>query len=208
MTSTIPASHPAKGASGIRPRPEPSSSNIPLVQELGASVEVRALFARYRERFARTELPGIVLCFATNAALLEGMLKIAEGLLFGPSLLSCQIKEMIATYLSGKNACSYCAESHGVMLETQGASAQQVCTLRNGELKPQLLSSAEIALLAFAEQINRTSSSVTRDDVQNVMNAGWTEAQVAEAVHIAALFAAFNRIANGFGLAAPFSDAK
>jgi uncharacterized peroxidase-related enzyme len=208
LTSNIQAAHPVGIAPSTRPRLEPSSSNIPLIQELGASVEVRALFARYRERFARTELPGIVLCFATNAALLEGMLKIAEGLLFGPSLLSSRIKEMIATYLSAKNACSYCAESHGVMLEAQGASTQQVCTLRNGELQPQQFSSAEVALLTFAEQINRASSSVTRDDVRKVMDAGWTETQVAEAVHIAALFAAFNRIANGFGLAAPFSDSE
>jgi alkylhydroperoxidase family enzyme len=29
---------------------------------------------------------------------------------------------------------------------------------------------------------------------------GWTELQVAEAVHIASLFATFNRVANAFGL--------
>ena len=55
------------------------------------------MFARYRERFARTDLPGIVLCFATNSALLKGMLEIAENLLFGDSLLSRRHKEMIAT---------------------------------------------------------------------------------------------------------------
>ena len=38
------------------------------------------------------------------------------------------------------------------------------------------------------------------------MLAGWSEAQVAEAVHIAALFAAFNRIANSFGLPSPYAD--
>jgi alkylhydroperoxidase family enzyme len=36
------------------------------------------------------------------------------------------------------------------------------------------------------------------------MQAGWAETQLAEAVHIAALFAAFNRIANAFGLASPY----
>jgi hypothetical protein len=29
------------------------------------------LFAQYRDRFARADLPGILLCFATNPALLK-----------------------------------------------------------------------------------------------------------------------------------------
>jgi len=57
-----------------------------------------------------------------------------------------------------------------------------------------------MALLQFAGKVNANSSAVTRADVEATMCAGWTEAQVAEAVHIAALFAALNRIANGFGL--------
>ena len=95
-----------------RRRAAPSSTNLSLVDERTANEEVRALFARYRERFARTDLPGIVLCFATNSALLKGMLEIAENLLFGDSLLSRRHKEMIATYVSRQNACPYCADSH------------------------------------------------------------------------------------------------
>src|ERR1700744_753275 len=97
-------------------RAAPSSPNLPLVHEPTANKEVQASFARYRERFARTDIPGIALCFATNAALLEGMLQIAENFLFGESLLSRRHKEMIATYLSRQNACPYCADSHGVLL--------------------------------------------------------------------------------------------
>ena len=65
-----------------RRRVAPSSTNLPLVDEHTTNEEVRALFAEYRERFARTDLPGILLCFATNPALLKGMIQIAEeGLL-------------------------------------------------------------------------------------------------------------------------------
>jgi len=80
-------------------RAAPSSANLPLVDEGTANSEVRALFARYRERFARTDLPGILLCFATNPALLTGMLEIAENFVFCESLLDRRHKEMIATYV-------------------------------------------------------------------------------------------------------------
>lgn len=187
-------------------RAAPSSTNLPLVDERSASEEVRALFAQYRGRFARTDLPGIVLCFATNPALLKGMLEIAEYFLFGESLLERRHKEMIATYVSQHNACPYCADSHGALVAAQGGSPEMICALQDGDLNTQLFTGSERALLKFAGKVNADSSSVTRADVEAAMCAGWTEAQVAEAVHIAALFAAFNRIANGYGLPSPFPD--
>lgn len=187
-------------------RAAPSSTNLPLVDERTADEEIRALFAQYRERFSRTDLPGIVLCFATNPALLKGMLEIAESLLFGESLLDRRHKEMIATYVSRQNACPYCADSHGALLEMQGGSRDLICALQDGDLKPLWFTSAELALLKFAGKVNANSSTVTRADVDAAMQAGWTEMQVAETVHIAALFAAFNRIANGFGLPSPYPD--
>jgi alkylhydroperoxidase family enzyme len=60
-------------------------------------------------------------------------------------------------------------------------------------------------MLRFALKVNAESQSITRAEVLETIEAGWTEAQVAEAVHLAALFAAFNRIANAFGLPAPNS---
>jgi len=189
-----------------RRRVAPSSTNLSLVDELIANGEVRALFAQYRERFARTDLPGILLCFATNPALLKGMIQIAEGLLFGDSLLSRRHKEMIATFVSRQNACPYCADSHAILLGAQGGSPEMICALQDGDLNTRLFTSAELALLKFAGKVNANSSTVTRADVEAAMRTGWTEAQIAEAVHIAALFAAFNRIANGFGLLSPYPD--
>jgi uncharacterized peroxidase-related enzyme len=185
-------------------RSAPSSSNLPLVDERSANEEVRALFARYRERFDRADLPGIVLCFATNPALLKGMMQIADSLLFGESLLSRRHKEMLATHVSGQNACPYCADSHGALLGAQGGSGEMICALQDGDLNARIFTTAELALLKFAGKVNANSPAVTRTDVEVAMRAGWTEAQVTEAVHLAALFAAFNRIANGFGLPSPY----
>ncbi len=81
-----------------------------------------------------------------------------------------------------------------------------ICALQQGDLNAQLFTSAELAMLKFAGKVDANSSAVTRDDVEATMRAGWAEAQVAEAVHIAALFAAFNRVANGFGLPSPYPD--
>ena len=205
MSSEFPSNVARVGAPEWR-RAAPSSTNLPLLDEHTANADVSGLFAQYRERFARTDLPGIVLCFATNSALLKGMLEIAGSFLFGESLLNRRYKEMIATYISRENSCSYCADSHGALLGAQGGSLEMICALQHGDLNSHLFTSAELALLKFAGKINNNSPAVTRADMETTMQAGWTEAQVAETVHIAALFAAFNRIANGFGLPSSYAD--
>lgn len=187
-------------AGGAHPHAPLASSNLPVVEESTASSEVQALYRQFRERFDRTEIPGIVKCFATHPPLLRGMLEIAAAMLFADGDLTRRHKEMIATLLSSQNQCPYCADSHGAFLLAQGGSAELLCSLRSGSPDASSLTPAEQALLRFAGKINADSHSITRADVEAAMQAGWTEAQVSESVHIAALFAAFNRIANGFGL--------
>jgi alkylhydroperoxidase family enzyme len=65
------------------------------------------------------------------------------------------------------------------------------------------LTSAEKALLQFATRINDDSHSITRATIETALQAGWTEEQLTETVHIASLFATFNRVANSFGLSSP-----
>jgi alkylhydroperoxidase family enzyme len=48
--------------------------------------------------------------------------------------------------------------------------------------------------------VNRDSHAITKEDIALLSQAGWSELQIAEAVHVAALFATFNRMANAFGL--------
>src|SRR5581483_6822515 len=187
--SSVISSKSAIEEPSLRQRAAPSSTNLPLIEERTANEEIRALFAHYRERFDRTDLPGIVLCFATNFGLLKGMLQIAEDFLFGESVLSRRHKEMIATYVSRQNTCPYCADSHGALLAPQGGPPEMICALLEGDLNPQLFTSAELALLKFAGKVNTNSPPIVRADVEAVMHAGWTEEQVAEAVHITALFA-------------------
>jgi alkylhydroperoxidase family enzyme len=82
----------------------------------------------------------------------------------------------------------------------QGGSADALCAIKDCELESHSLTRPEQALLAFARQVNSSSSEIRRPDIEELRNEGWSEAQVAEAVHVAALFSTFNRVANAFGL--------
>jgi uncharacterized peroxidase-related enzyme len=180
-----------------------SSANLPVIEESEAGNEVLALYAEYRTRFGRPDIPAILKCFATHPPLLESMMHIAETLLFTDGHLPRRHKEMIATLISSLNSCPYCTDSHGSFLRAQGGSPELLCALQSNSLDACCLTAAEKALLQFAIRINDDSHSITRATIETVMQAGWTEPQLAETVHIASLFATFNRVANSFGLSSP-----
>lgn len=200
---TLPSDRDHTARLGVE-RAAPSSTNLPLVDERSASPEVAALYEQYRLRFGRTDIPGILMCFATHPPLLKSMMDLAETVLFAEGFLSRRQKEMIATLISSRNECPYCADSHGSFLRNMEASNDLLCALQSSALNSASLSPAEQTLLRFVLQVNDDSQSITRADIEATMRAGWTEAQVAEAVHIAAIFATFNRVANAFGLPSPY----
>ncbi len=175
-------------------------TNLPIVQEDAATGAVAKSYVDYRERFGRSDIPGILKCFATHPPLLEQMIALASSLLFTEGHLPRSVKEMLATYVSALNECPYCLDSHASFLRTQGGSDELLSALSNGNLDAPSINIKERQLLTFARKVTNESYKVTPDDIQQLSNASWSQLQIAEATHITALFAFFNRVANTFGL--------
>jgi uncharacterized peroxidase-related enzyme len=121
-------------------------------------------------------------------------------MIFADGHLTRRHKEMIATLVSSQNACAYCADSHGFFLRVHGGSAEVLCAVQAGDLESPALAPDEQALLGFVQRVNGASHEIASADVEALRGAGWSGGQIAEAIHVAALFATFNRVANGFGL--------
>ncbi|HEY6375480.1 MAG TPA: peroxidase-related enzyme [Edaphobacter sp.] len=175
-------------------------TNLPIVQEDVATGAVAKSYSDYRERFGRQDVPGILECFATHPPLLEQMIALASSLLFAEGHLPRRVKEMIATYVSALNDCPYCLDSHASFLRTQGGSDELLSHLSSGDLKSPSISTKERQLLSFTRKVTNESYKVTGDDIRQLSDLGWSQLQIAEATHITALFAFFNRVANTFGL--------
>lgn len=183
----------------VRPR-NAVPANLPAIEEDQASGEVAALYAQFRGRFGRPDVPGILKCFATHPPLLRHMMDLSESLIFADGHLHRREKEMIATFISVQNVCPYCADSHGFFFRVQGGSSEALCAIQENRLLAASLSTREQALLAFVEKVNRNSPRICREDIEELLRAGFDQPQIAEAIHIASLFSTFNRVANAFGL--------
>lgn len=176
------------------------AANLPIVSEAHAPPEVEDLDAQFRERFGRPQVPGILQCFATHPPLLEHMMGLAESMLFSGGTLGRENKEMLATFVSSQNSCGYCADSHGFFLRSNGGSPELLAAATTCDLQSESLSPAQRALLHFVQKITNDSSSISPQDVKQLRGSGWSDLQIAEAIHLTALFACFNRVVNAFGL--------
>jgi len=75
--------------------------------------------------------------------------------------------------------------------------------LREGDLDRAGVTPAERLLLEFVGTLTKHAYRITDDQVQGLRDAGWSEAQIAEAVYIGALFNLFVRLADAFDIHPP-----
>ena len=193
-------------------RPAPSGrvdTHIRIIDESDATGETAAAYQYFRDQTGRQDVPGILKCFGSNPTFVRQMIDISSSLLFTDGQLTRQQKEMIATWISKENTCPYCLDSHGFFLLVHGAPEEVAQKLIAGEIDEAGISEPERELLLFLGKVNGESFKTTREDVGRLRDLGWSDNQIAEAVHVAAMMGLCNRVANAFGLPAQgFLDLK
>jgi uncharacterized peroxidase-related enzyme len=155
------------------------------------------------------ELPGIVgllVQYPQTAGPLNGL---ADALLRGPSPLSPADRETIAAYVSARNECTFCAETHSAVARHMHA-VQDAGTIDAGivdaviahgeraDVGPKLQ-----ALLAIAEKVRVDGRSVSAADIARAREAGADDKAIHDAVLIAAAFCMFNRYVDGLATLTP-----
>jgi uncharacterized peroxidase-related enzyme len=124
-----------------------------------------------------------------------------EALMRGPSPLSVAERELIAAYVSGLNACGYCYGVHQTTAETFGVS-QQTLTALLDDLETAPVENRMRALLRYVRQLTTAPARLSPSDAEAVLDAGWEEQAVHDAVSVCALFNLMNRIVTGLGVTA------
>lgn len=127
-----------------------------------------------------------------------------EALLRGPSPLTVAERELIAAFVSSLNGCRYCTGVHTATAEFLGVPAGTVARLADDDefaaAEPRLR-----PILAYARKLTRSPTSITQADADAVLDAGWDEQALHDAVAVCCLFNFMNRYVEGLGIEA---DAK
>src|ERR1700683_4696703 len=129
--------------------------------------------------------------------------ELVDVLLRGPSTLSPGERELIATYVSARNDCTYCQTIHGAIAAHHlGGNEELVQCVKldfeEGEISPKLK-----ALLAIAGKVQLGGKNVTAEDVERARGLGATDLEIHDTVLIAAMFCMCNRYVDGLATWAP-----
>ena len=150
------------------------------------------------------DAPGLSDVFKAFPGGLRPLLEFHDHVLNGPSDLTVGERELIAAYVSGLNACSFCFGAHKLMARAFGVDEALMDDLVNDPERA-AVDDAMRPLLAYVAKLTRGPSTLTEADAQAVYEAGWSEAALYDAIQTCALYNLMNRIVEGTGVA-PYPD--
>src|ERR1700678_3552713 len=165
----------------VRVRDEPPSSQEPMVPHITLDNDefgIRSLFI-YRPETASP------LCL------------LAEFLMRGPSTLSRGERELIATYVSSRNDCSYCTASHAASAAAQLPEGMDLVDQGRATPDTAPVTPTLTALLRIAGAVQQSGKPVRAEDVAAAREAGATDLEIHDTVLIAAAFCMYNRYVDG-----------
>ncbi len=143
-------------------------------------------------------VPEIMHLFRFKQRSTDFLIRFTDEVMRGPSPLSTGLRELIGSYVSKRNQCSFCSCAHApVAAELLGKElVEEVLT----DLESSRLPAGEKELLRYVGKVTDNASAITASDVERVKNAGWSEEAIYDALTVAALFKFYNTWNNGSGV--------
>jgi len=125
--------------------------------------------------------------------------KASEAIMRGSSEFSEAEREVMAAYVSGLNACSFCLGSHQAVAAQFGVEESVIEALIEDidsapiprKLKP---------IFKYLKKLTLEPSKIWEGDVDLVKEAGWNEEALHQAILIGCLFNFYNRLLDGHGV--------
>lgn len=149
------------------------------------------------------DIPGIrgLMNFRPETAL--HLNRLAQVLLVDDSPLDRSERELIATFVSNRNHCKFCASSHGAIAYALLNGDKNLVEMVKQDYENADISDKMKALLNIAGKVQQGGKFVTEADVEAARLAGANDLDIHDTVLIAAAFCMFNRYVDGLGATTP-----
>ncbi len=129
------------------------------------------------------------------------LFKMTDEIMLVEGPLNDMERELIAAYVSGLNACSFCYRGHKAIAEMfgveEGLIDDMVEDLESADLDEKMKSA-----LRYSRKLTEQPGKIVSADAEALYAAGWDEAALMNIAEVCALFAMYNRLADGTGVIA------
>lgn len=148
-------------------------------------------------------VPGIRSLALFRPETAKPLYELAQVLLRDPSPLSPAERELIATHVSARNGCVFCASSHAAAARELFGADRTVVDGVLADTATERVSPKLKALLTIAGQVQQSGRAVTAEAVAAARAEGADDRAIHDTVLIAATFCMFNRYVDGLDTLTP-----
>jgi uncharacterized peroxidase-related enzyme len=128
---------------------------------------------------------------------------LAQVLLRGESTLSEPERELIAAYVSSRNECAFCRDSHAAAARYLFKDKKHLVDFVLDDYLTAPISNKLKALLNIAGKVQKGGKEVLPGDVADARQQGANDRDIHDTVLIAAAFSMFNRYVDGLASLTP-----
>jgi uncharacterized peroxidase-related enzyme len=128
--------------------------------------------------------------------------ELTEAAMRGLSPFTQGQRELIAAYVSGLNACTYCHGTHVAVAAACGVAPDLIVALL-ADIDSAPLDARMKPILLYARKLTLSPARVTEADAALIYDAGWGSDALYSTVLVTALFNFYTRLVDGVGLALP-----
>lgn len=147
-------------------------------------------------------LPGITGLLEYSKETAAPIRELTQVLLRGPSTLTGGERELIATVVSHRNQCKFCATAHTAAADVLLGEHETSAKVKE-DISTAPVSDKMKALLIIASQVQQSGKAVTTESIQKAKDEGATDIEIHDTVLIAALFCLYNRYVDGLATVTP-----
>ena len=128
---------------------------------------------------------------------------LVQVLLRGESSLSAAERELIAAFVSSRNECKFCMNSHAAAARFLFKERKELVdiVLENYVTAP--ISNKLKAMIKIAGKVQQNGKNVTSEDVAEARHQGANDLDIHDTILIAAVFCMFNRYVDGLASYTP-----
>jgi uncharacterized peroxidase-related enzyme len=153
------------------------------------------------------QVPGIRSLVLYRPETGKHLYELAQVLLRGESPLSEAERELIATYVSYRNNCMFCCNSHAAAARCLYGEDAAIVDEVLADMERAAISDKMKALLVIAGKVQVLGKEVQQQHIDAAKAAGASDREIHDAVLIAASFSMFNRYVDGLATLTPTNPA-
>lgn len=170
---------------------------IRTIDEDEAAGELKDIYSQVVQQ--RGKLSNIMMVQSLNTGAMAAHQDLYLALMFGPSGLSREEREMIAVLVSVLNDCAYCQHHHAEALNHYWKDGEKIGRFI-ADYRALELSGRERAMLEYAEKLTTGPESLSQEDIDPLRTTGFADDEILNINLITSYFNFVNRIALGLGV--------